>query len=161
MVTDEQIREKLNQVLVPGVKRSIGALNLVRETKISDQAVKVTLASTALSTEAQDWIKTSTKEHAEKVQAVLSREFEKNWDLDGIKEAPPVIKKLANALSGIRAGQILFTAIPGSEMILFATWWPWGNSEKISIRIGVVCTGKTEISESELTANTKKWFNIK
>lgn len=68
MVTDEQVRESLNQILVPGVRRNIGALNLIRETETSDQTVKVTLASTALSTGAQDWIKTK----AEKVLKGLS-----------------------------------------------------------------------------------------
>jgi len=61
MVTDEQIRESLNQVLVPGIKRSIGSLNLIREVRIADQAVKITLASTALNTGFQDWVKKRTE----------------------------------------------------------------------------------------------------
>jgi Mrp family chromosome partitioning ATPase len=57
MVTDAQIRESLNQVLVPGIKRSIGSLNLIREVNIAGDGVKITLASTALNTGFQDWVK--------------------------------------------------------------------------------------------------------
>ena len=57
MITDEQIRETLNQVMVPGIRRTIGNLNLIREVKIVDQTIKVTVASTALNTGSQDWIK--------------------------------------------------------------------------------------------------------
>jgi len=57
MVNEEQIKESLEGVLVPAVKRSIVGLNLVREVAISDKKVKVTLASTGLIIGAQDWIK--------------------------------------------------------------------------------------------------------
>jgi len=58
MITEEQVRESLRDVLVPGVKRSIDELNLVREvTFLLDRGVKVTLASTALPSESQDWLR--------------------------------------------------------------------------------------------------------
>jgi len=76
MVNDEQMRERLNQVLVPGVKRSIGDLNLVREIKTDDQTVKITLASTALSTGAQDWIKTKTEKVLKELTGVNEVEIE-------------------------------------------------------------------------------------
>ena len=70
MLTEQQVRESLKQVLVPGVMRSLEMLNLVREVKVSDQRVDITLASTALDTETQDWIKTKTKEVVEKLPEV-------------------------------------------------------------------------------------------
>ncbi len=76
MITEEQIREGLNEVLVPGVMRSLEGLNLVREVAVSDQRVKVTLASAALSNGAQDWIKTKTKEALEKLPGVNEVEIE-------------------------------------------------------------------------------------
>jgi len=62
MVNEEQIREKLEGVLVPAVKRSIVGMNMVREVTISDKKVKVTLASTCLIIESQDGIKNMAKE---------------------------------------------------------------------------------------------------
>jgi Mrp family chromosome partitioning ATPase len=70
MATEEQIRQSLEQVLVPGVKRSIEGLNLIRDIAISDQKVKIGLASTALSENTQDWIKAKTKEAVGKVPDV-------------------------------------------------------------------------------------------
>ena len=76
MITEEQIRESLNEVLVPGVMRSVESLNLVREVTVSDQRVRITLASAALSSGAQDWLKTKTKEALEKLPGVNEVEVE-------------------------------------------------------------------------------------
>ena len=62
MINKEQIKETLDRVLVPAVKRSITDLNMVREVTISDKVVKVTLASTGLIAEAQEWIKNKARE---------------------------------------------------------------------------------------------------
>jgi hydrogenase maturation protease len=67
MTTEEQIRQSLEQVLVPGVKRSIEGLNLIRDIAISDRKVRISLASAALSETAQDWIKTKAEEAMESV----------------------------------------------------------------------------------------------
>ena len=67
MVTEEQIRESLHKVLVPGVMRSLVMLNMVREVTVSDQKVGITLASTALSPGAQDWIRTKATEAVEEL----------------------------------------------------------------------------------------------
>jgi Mrp family chromosome partitioning ATPase len=76
MAIEEKVRKSLEEVLVPGIKRSLGGLNLIREVTASDQRVKVTLASTALSDEAQDWIKNKTKEVLEKLTEVNEAEVE-------------------------------------------------------------------------------------
>ncbi len=70
MITEEQVRESLNGVLVPGAMRSLEGLNMVREVTVSDQKVKITLASAALSSGTQDWVKAKTKEVIEKLNKV-------------------------------------------------------------------------------------------
>jgi len=62
MITEEQIKQSLEGVLVPAAKRSIVGLNMVREINISDGKVDITLASTGLIPGAQDWIKSKTQE---------------------------------------------------------------------------------------------------
>lgn len=57
MVTEQQVRESLEEVLVPGAMRSLVKLNLVREVVISDQKIDITIASAALNPHAQDWLK--------------------------------------------------------------------------------------------------------
>jgi Mrp family chromosome partitioning ATPase len=75
MVTEEQIRESLEAVLVPAVKRSIVGLNLVREIVVADAKVKLTLASAALNTGTQDWIRTKANEALEKLPGVNEAEI--------------------------------------------------------------------------------------
>jgi Mrp family chromosome partitioning ATPase len=70
MLTEGQIRESLKEVLVPSVMRNIEDLNMVREVAISDQQVKITLASTGLDTGSQDWIKNKTTEVIKKLNEV-------------------------------------------------------------------------------------------
>jgi Mrp family chromosome partitioning ATPase len=65
MIDEEHIKQSLETVLVPGVKRSIVGLNMVREINISGEKVTVTLASTGLVPGAQDWIKSKTQEAIE------------------------------------------------------------------------------------------------
>ena len=62
MLTEQQVRENLNEVLVPGIMRSLGELNLIREVNISDRRVKVVVASAALGDWVQEWITNKTKE---------------------------------------------------------------------------------------------------
>lgn len=57
MTTEEQIRESLEDVLVPGSMRSLIKLNLVRNIAFSDGTVDVAIASAALSPASQEWIK--------------------------------------------------------------------------------------------------------
>lgn len=70
MATEEQVRQSLEAVLVPAVKRSIVGMNLVRKVTTFDKKVNVTLASTGLIPGAQDWIKTKTREAIEKLPEV-------------------------------------------------------------------------------------------
>jgi len=76
MLTGEQIKETLEGVLVPAVKRSIVGLNMVREVAISYKRVKVTLASTGLIVGAQDWIKNKAREVIEQLPEVNEVEIE-------------------------------------------------------------------------------------
>ena len=70
MINEEQIRQSLESVLVPAVKRSIVGLNMVREVTISEGKVDITLASTGLIPGAQDWVKNKSLEAVEKLPEV-------------------------------------------------------------------------------------------
>jgi len=70
MIKQEQVMEGLDTVLVPGVMRSLVRMNLVREVRIADQKVDVTLASAALSLENQEWLKDRTSDVIQKLEGV-------------------------------------------------------------------------------------------
>jgi len=95
MITEEQVRESLETVLVPAVERSIVGMNLVREVTTSDKKVNITLASTGLIPEAQDWIKTKAKEAIEKLPEVNEVKVEyadaKAKDLNNIEHIVAVM----------------------------------------------------------------------
>src|SRR4030042_6673930 len=57
MVTEQQVKESLEDILVPGAMRSLLKLNLVRQIVVSDQKVDITLASASLDSNAEDWLK--------------------------------------------------------------------------------------------------------
>ena len=59
---EEQIRESLKGVLVPGANRSLEGLKLIREITVSNSQANITLASAALNSEAQNWIRNKVKE---------------------------------------------------------------------------------------------------
>lgn len=56
MPTEAEVRERLEHVLVPGTKRSLAALNLVRNIAVADSKIDIALASTALSPTVQTWL---------------------------------------------------------------------------------------------------------
>ena len=98
MATEEQVRESLNEVLVAGPMRSLVMLNLVREVKVSKRKVNITLASTALNKEAQDWVKTKTKAVAEKLPDINKVEVE-------FTEAKPAELNQVNHVIAVMSGK--------------------------------------------------------
>jgi len=70
MPTQEQVMESLDTVLVPGVMRSLVKMNLVREVRIAERKVDITLASAALSLENQEWLKDRTSDVVQKLEGV-------------------------------------------------------------------------------------------
>ncbi|MFC2045227.1 P-loop NTPase [Chloroflexota bacterium] len=76
MVSEKEVENVLNEVLVPGVKRSITDLNMLRNIEITDELIKVTLASAGLQPDNQDWLSTNIKEVLEKLPGVGSAKVE-------------------------------------------------------------------------------------
>ena len=72
MITEEQVRQALEKVMHPGLKRNLIELGMVRDVKIQDSQVKFTLALPNLASSLKDQIVAETR------AAVLS--------LDGVKE---------------------------------------------------------------------------
>ena len=76
MASQKQVEQALNEVLVPEAGRSIVQLNMIQGIEVTDNEVKVTLASTALSLNSQDWIRTKTKAVVDKLPEVNKVEVE-------------------------------------------------------------------------------------
>ena len=61
MLTQEKISDALNDVLVPGISRSVYDMNLVQGIELQENKVKISFASTALAESTQDWIGEKTR----------------------------------------------------------------------------------------------------
>lgn len=59
----------------------------------------------------------------------------RGWTLKDIETAPESLRNLAAKTGGLRGGQRL---LAGTDDSLFGLWWPWGNGEMITLRIGLV-----------------------
>ncbi|TET74456.1 MAG: DUF59 domain-containing protein [Dehalococcoidia bacterium] len=94
MLTEEQVRESLEEVLVPGVMRSLVKLNLVRQVAISDKRVAISLASAALNKETQEWLKAQVRDVIKRLPGVNNVET-------SFVEAKP---KYANEIGSVMAG---------------------------------------------------------
>lgn len=77
------------------------------------------------------------QEDTESILSTVSHEFDQQWDSATVNGASELIRTLANSLSGVFSGQLLFISEDGTGLILFATWWPWDNGINISLRIGM------------------------
>jgi Mrp family chromosome partitioning ATPase len=71
--TKEQVLASLNNVVVPGAKRSVVDMNLVRDISIENETIDVTLAAAALNPDAQEFLKDRIEKltgHLEGVKAI-------------------------------------------------------------------------------------------
>ena len=112
MTTENEIRECLDGVIVPGVKRSLIGMNLLRSVTLGDHTAKITLAKAALSDGAQEWTENKVKEALSRLPDISAVEIEfieaKPAELNEIKNVIAVMsgkggvgKSLVASLLGI------------------------------------------------------------
>jgi len=108
MVTEDQVRETLDNVLVPGAKRSLGMINMVRKVVIADGKASIVLASTALSEDARQWLESKVKDEVGKLSGVdgVSVGFEdaKPAELNQIKHVIAVMSGKGGVGKSLVAG---------------------------------------------------------
>jgi len=93
MITEQQIKESLEDILVPGAMRSPVKLNLVRQIAVSDQKVDITLASAALDSGAQDWLKSKVSDTVGKLAGVSQT------NVNFVPAAPKEINDVGNVIA--------------------------------------------------------------
>jgi len=90
----------------------------------------------------------------------ITQEFDAQWDFSTIENASPPFYTYFNRVFGIVPGQKIFTSTDAAGAILFAVWWPWGDGNKISLRVGLYDSDEVK------NPNQRKdclchWFQIK
>jgi hydrogenase maturation protease len=110
--TEEQIREKLEDVLVPGSMRSLNKLNLVRSIAFSNGKLDIAIASAALSPDTQEWIKAKASDAVKGLTGIKKVEIDfvdsKAKELNEVKHVVAIMsgkggvgKSLVTGLIGI------------------------------------------------------------
>ncbi|RLC93195.1 MAG: ATP-binding protein [Chloroflexi bacterium] len=109
MASEQEIRDALSSVLVPQAARSVTDLNLVRSIQVGDGKVKVTLASTALSDGAKEWVASHARSAIEGMPGV------KEASLDFVEAAPQEINRIRHSVAVMSGkggvGKSLVTAL--------------------------------------------------
>jgi hydrogenase maturation protease len=62
MITEDAVKEKLAEIILPGIMRNIVKQNLIRDIQIKDNKVDIKIATAALNEGAQDWLKKNINE---------------------------------------------------------------------------------------------------
>ncbi len=95
---------------------------------------------------------------AKKIAAVLDKQFTSRWDCNTIEKAPKSVQEIAKGIGGLRETQHLLATRPEQTLMSYGAWWPWGDGETISIRIGLVMTGVSDYDVGIFNAEFKELF---
>ncbi|MBU1344763.1 MAG: hypothetical protein KKE44_15180 [Proteobacteria bacterium] len=101
----------------------------------------------------------SVKEKAS-VQKSIKTHMGTTWDDGNSGNAPETVKMIINCFGGMNPGQQLFTSDPEKDDIVLCAWWPWGNGQTISIRLGVFANTLNDDDNKELTRLFRGWFDL-
>jgi len=97
--------------------------------------------------------------HTDHVRGVLDNGFTSQWETREITKAPASIQRIAYGLGGLRPTQRLYVTPDAEQIMAYGAWWPWGNDETISIRVGLVLGQMDDIAAAKLHAEFIGWFS--
>ena len=92
------------------------------------------------------------KEDAESVRGLLKSQFESSWEEANAINAPKNVCKVIEHLKGIRPRQYLYTKNVSSDLLMYAAYWPWGTTDRVSVRISLFSEENGSL-DSESTKN--------
>ena len=77
------------------------------------------------------------QEFEAKARASAVQALPLEWTSTTVGSAPPRLRDLTERTGGLRAGQMLLAGDPVGSVLPYGLWWPWGDGETISLRIGI------------------------
>lgn len=103
---------------------------------------------------------TMEKSDAEMVYFPLFKEFKEHWSFASGSNAEMIIARLINAAFGLLPGQTFFASSPIDSLFLFVAWWPWGDTPKVSMRVGLFPTNSQALHPEFTYACLSRWLNL-
>jgi len=59
------------------------------------------------------------------------------WTTATIARAPQSLRDIVERSGGVRQGQLVLSAGPVNGLSGYGLWWPWGDGETVSLRVGL------------------------
>ncbi len=100
------------------------------------------------------------KVDAEAILGGVAAALTTTWSDSDIGDAPQKVRDIAAGAGGIDAGQRLYHSDLEADPILFATVWPWGNRQTVSLRIGYAAPELSADQRAAADELLKSWFAI-
>jgi hypothetical protein len=94
------------------------------------------------------------------IELPLVLEFDHKWDFATIDDAEAPVRNFFQAGFGVVPGQKVFTMDPVNGVVLFAAWWPWGDDERISLRLGLLSVSGDPLDNSEVKRLICGWLHL-
>lgn len=121
MSIEKQVEEALGQVLVPGVRRNLLQMNLVRKIGVEDSKVNISLSSTAISAQSQDWLKNKVSETIKCIPEIHEVNLDfvegKATEINQIKQIIAVMSGKGGVGKSLMAGLLATSlALEGNEV---------------------------------------------
>lgn len=63
--------------------------------------------------------------------------LQNEWNAQTIVRAPQQLRDVVERCGGVRQGQLVLSTGPINALMVFGLWWPWGDGETTSLRIGL------------------------
>lgn len=94
------------------------------------------------------------------IELPLTLEFSHKWDFATINDAESPVRDFIQAGLGIVPGQKIFATDPVNDVVLYAAWWPWGDDERISLRLGLVAVAGEKMENTEVKNLLCRWLDL-
>ncbi|RJQ83935.1 MAG: hypothetical protein C4519_05960 [Desulfobacteraceae bacterium] len=99
-------------------------------------------------------------EDAELVFFPLFKEFRHHWNFSSAPPETADVTRWVNDQFGLMPGQVVFTSYPLHNLVLCVAWWPWGDDDKVSMRVGLIPIQNSNLRREAVFQCLRGWLNI-
>lgn len=78
-----------------------------------------------------------TTEQEPRAREATQLALREEWTSTTIAEGPQTLRDVVERAGGIRQGQLALSTGPVSGLLVYGLWWPWGDAETVSLRVGL------------------------
>jgi hypothetical protein len=78
-----------------------------------------------------------TTEQEPAARKAIQLALQAEWTSATILKAPQLVRDVVERAGGIRQGQLALSTGPVAALLVYALWWPWGDGETVSCRVGL------------------------